>query len=108
MWAFPKRLERVPTFSRKDECWGGFPRLNRGPRKGEWPLWGEEKRGEQVELSSRKAEQCSRRFDDGASRASGCPPDTKYPGSCPDPLADLRLESCTKENDLVLANEVQE
>ena len=42
-----------------------------GPRKGEWHLWGEEKHGEQVELSVREAEQCSRCFDEGASIAFG-------------------------------------
>ena len=62
-----------------------------GTPQRQWPLWGEEEHGEQVELSAREAERCSRRSDDGASRASGCPPAAPptlkgEPGGSPDPL----------------------
>lgn len=59
------------TLRKKEKRWGSFPQPQWGPHKGERPLWGEEKHGEQVELSVRKVEQCSRRFDDGASIAFG-------------------------------------
>ena len=68
------QVAQLPEVSESRVTADGFPRRKWGPHKGEWPLWGEEEHGEQVELSVREAEHCSRRSDDGASRASGCPP----------------------------------
>ena len=62
----------------------------------------------QAELSVRKAEQCTRRSDDGASRALAVRLPQK-PGRNPEPLRGAKSTVFrTKVNDLVPANEVQE
>ncbi len=82
----------------------GFPGRIGDPTKANG-LCGERKStANRRSFPNRKTERCSRRSDDGASRASGCPSDTENRAVAQTHL----LEYCTKRNDLVLANEVQE